>query len=398
LIEKQENNFLRVIIAIFAFPLHLIGYLVPKNKNLWVFGAWLGEKYADNPKYLYEYVLDHTDDNAVWLTKNQNVYNELLANGRPVFYFYSAKGILCALRAKYVVFCVAYQDLSILCYLFSANAKVINLWHGTPLKRLTVERTQVQTIFRRILISIMGREADYVASTTPLVSKKLSKYFDIPSDHFLEYGYPRNDALFKKNKIPINLGTVIKDKRVILYMPTFREYEVEGSRIDLFSDYGFNGRNLDKILENNNALLLVKLHFRDAPLFDSVSSHVGDNIILLNDEQVKGDIYPLLSLTDILITDYSSVYFDFLLLNRPIVFSSFDIEHYEQSDRGFYFSYNDVTPGQKVDDWSGVEKSLEVILQNRIDESEHRQKVSERFNGANKVGSSKRIYDSLTKD
>jgi len=380
-----------------AFPLRLIGYLVPKDKNLWVFGAWLGEKYGDNPKYLYEYISTNTQQKTVWLTKNKKVYERLRRENKRVHYFYSVKGIYFALRAKYVVFCVAYEDVSMFSYLFSAHSTLINLWHGTPLKRLTIKRTRLQTITRRFLISLIGRECDYVGSTTPLVSDKLTNYFDIPKDHFLETGYPRNDALFVHHDIDEGLSSRIKGKKAILYMPTFREYSTNGKEVDLFGDYGFDSDRLDAVLKENNAVFLVKLHFRDMNRFNKVKGHVTSRIILLTDDEIDGDIYTFLPRTDLLITDYSSVYFDYLLLNRPIIFSSFDIEHYEQSDRGFYFNYEDVTPGPKASNWLEVEKHIAQILKRGAKPKSNVSEMSRTFNGFSDGNSSRRVYEYLKK-
>jgi CDP-glycerol glycerophosphotransferase (TagB/SpsB family) len=383
--------------AIF-FPVRMLGRIFPKQNNLWVCGAWLGQRFADNPKYLYEYIRrNQPGQQVVWLTRNPTVYKKVRDAGGIAHYFYSPKGIWYALRAKYLVYCVAYQDLSYFCYLFSSNARIINLWHGTPLKRLGLRRTPVEVIARSALIGLIGRECDYVCSASEVVTKTLQHYFKIPKSRFLVAGYPRNDALMAANYLPTRLREYIEGKKVILFMPTFREYELAGRRVNLFDDFKFRPHTLEQLLNEHNAVLLVKLHFRDAQLFETLKPRLGSNsIMLVDDSAIDGDIYPLLARADILITDYSSVFFDYLLLDRPVIFSSFDLEMYRKNDRGFYFDYATVTPGPKADNWEQLELQLARILQGKDEHRQDRRRVTTLVNQHTTGLSSERVFNAVS--
>lgn len=377
-------------------PLRIFGYLFPKQNNLWVCGAWLGHRYADNPKYLYTYIrTHHPDQKVVWLTRSREVYERIKIDGGNVEYFYSLRGIWYGLRAKYLVFCVAYQDLGYFCYLFAAKSIVINLWHGTPLKQLSVKRTGAQEIARNFLLALLGRECDYVASASPLVTEKLENYFHIPHKNYLPTGYPRNDSLLEPGDVAPSLAERIKGKKVVLFMPTFREYTVGGQRVNLFADFGFNPKKLERVLTQHNAVLLVKLHFRDRELLSRLNIAESERIIVVNDTDIDGDVYSLLGRTDVLITDYSSVYFDYLILDRPIIFSSFDLKAYVESDRGFYFDYDAMTPGTKTQNWNELIQRLDEELGGKDAYAFMRKNVSSLVNLYKDAENSKRAYRAI---
>jgi CDP-glycerol glycerophosphotransferase (TagB/SpsB family) len=387
---------LQITATILMTPLRLLGHLFPKQNNLWVCGAWLGERYADNPKYLYAYIeRHHPDQKVVWLTKNKEVYERIKKGGGNVEYFYSPRGIWYGLRAKYLVFCVAYQDLSYSCYLFAAKSIVINLWHGTPLKQLVVKRTKAQEAARNFLLALLGRECDYIASASPLVTEKLEHYFHIPHKNYLPTGYPRNDSLLAPADIAPGLSARMAGKKAVLFMPTFREYTVKGQRVNLFADFGFDPKKLERTLGNHNAVLLIKLHFRDRELLAQIGLAESERIIIVNDADIDGDVYSLLARTDVLITDYSSVYFDYLILDRPIIFSSFDLKAYVESDRGFYFDYNTMTPGTKTKNWSQLIQRLDEELGGKDAYAFMRKNVSSLVNLYKDAENSKRAYRAI---
>jgi len=212
-------------------------------------------------------------------------------------------------------------------------------------------------------------------------------------------GYPRNDALLSN----ITISNVLSDikeqygdyKYLIFYLPTFRGQI--GSEFDLFTNYGFDVSKIEKNLEEINALFLIKTHpvncIRDEELLARV--HCSKQIKIVNDSDSDGDIYPILRKTDVLITDYSSVYFDFLLLNRPIIFAPFDFENYVREDREFYDNYNDVTPGPKAKNWDEVLKYVKEAIKNPEEYESERKRVCELFNAYNDANSSERVYKAI---
>jgi len=377
-----------------------IGRVVPKDQKLWIFGAWVGQKYSDNPKYLFEYVNEHdSSSRAVWLTKSKEVYRSLNAQGFECHYFYSPHAIWLALRAKFIVYCVAYQDVSYFCFLFAYNSTIINLWHGTPLKKLDLSRIPIAVAARDALTTLIGRECDFICSASDEVTLKLQNYFNNPAEVFFVTGYPRNDGLFDAR----SLGEIFPElqqfegKNIIAYMPTFREYGAGKKRVNLFESFGFDIQRMDEKLEKLNAVLLIKLHYRDREALGKLEKQNCKNVLFLNDNTIHDDIYPFLAHTNILITDYSSVYFDFLLLNRPIIFSCFDLEEYKTKDRGFYFDYDlaTITPGEKTQSWLEIEDNISSILSGEDKHKQDRLKALKLFNKYMDGKNSKRAYEAI---
>ena len=133
--------------------------------------------------------------------------------------------------------------------------------------------------------------------------------------------------------------------------------------------------------------MLYKTHFADNNNWDFETKQIK--------RIKKDDIYEFLTFVDILITDYSSVYFDFCLLNRPIIFSPFDQESYLSNDRELYYNYNDVTPGPKCHNWQEVISEIDLILNGKDKYANKRQVLNQRFNRYQYFKNSKRLASQI---
>lgn len=361
------------------------------NSKIWIFGGWSGFRYSDNSRYLFEYAAKQNGNRCIWLTRSKTVQALITSYGFEVYSFYSLQSLLLCLRADFLVICVSYIDLPFWAYLFPRKKKIINLWHGTPLKRLDFKRSFINRTLRKLLLIFLGREADMIISSSDLVTDTaLTDYFDIARNKFLVTGYPRNDGLitdeyYSKNK---------DSQRYILFAPTFREYD---KNVDLFEYYGFDYLKIYSQLESTNSILFIKLHPRDAHKSKKLMSTfgLGNRIRLLTDSDIKYDIYSFLGSVDILITDYSSIYFDFLLLNRPVIFSAFDIQEYENIDRGFYFNYDQTTPGLRAQSWDDIVNELQSLHEGHDKYKDERSRVNKLMNTYTDAENSKRTYEGI---
>jgi CDP-glycerol glycerophosphotransferase (TagB/SpsB family) len=354
--------FLKDVLVFFLnlifFPIHLVGFLIPKSDKIWIFGSGSGNYYNDNSKYLFEFVSKQDNCNAIWLTKNKKILEYVRSNNKKCFYFNSLQGIFYSLFAKYIVISYSYNDVGYWAYLFNRRNKIIQLYHATPLKRIDAIdniRDDKNMIGRKLLILYLGRKFDYMFSASDVASNTLNKYFNVNMDKYVVTGYPRNDSLFGNcNSLYINkIKKTISFDKLVLYLPTWRNYSKNDDDFNLFTKFGFNENNLVSILKKENAIFLIKLHYNDYLRADYILKQFDGKgrIRIIIDSEINGDIYTLLPYVDILITDYSSIYFDYLLLNRPIIFADFDREEYIKNDVGFYFEYDRVTPGIKVKNW-----------------------------------------------
>ncbi|HRY28272.1 MAG TPA: CDP-glycerol glycerophosphotransferase family protein [Candidatus Moranbacteria bacterium] len=385
---KKNNLFFSFVIKIIFFPLHLIGFLIPKNNNLWVFGSWKGEKFSDNPRALFEFVNEKKDIRAVWLTKSDKVYNDLIKRGYECHKFYSLKGICLCLIAKVAVVAVSYFDVSPFIYLFPWKLKIIQLWHGTPLKNLNNKYVSKGELFlTELFLMYLTRPMDLIFSATDLNKKIYSELFKIKEEKIKITGQPRNDLMLAKRSSEEEIDT--DKQKTILYLPTWREYD---SNHDLFFQYGFDIQMMNEFLKKINAKLLIKFH-----AIDSMKNKILG--VAEKEERIRfidiDDVYEILGEVDVLITDYSSVYFDFLLLDRPIVFASFDLDMYEK-ERGFYYDYKTVAPGLKAQTWPDIILQIEQSISKDMFKEE-REKTNKIFNHWQDGKSSERVYDEIVK-
>lgn len=381
----MKKSKLYSLIEIILFPFYFAYLCIFKDKNIWVFGSWKGKKYADNSKALFEFVSGKQGIKAIWLTKNSKVYNNLIKNGYECYKFNSLKGIYFCLIAKVVVLSVSYFDVSPFTYLCPWKLKIIQLWHGTPLKTLDMKCLSKKEIFFTKLFKIfLNRSMDLLFSATNLNKKIYSELFEIKEDKIIITGQPRNDLMFAKR---YEEKSSKHKQKIILYLPTWREYNLD---YDLFFQHGFDMLSMNEFLKRIDAKLLIKFHVNESAR-TMISGDMGNTrrIEFLSID----DIYEILGKIDILITDYSSIYFDFLLLNRPIIFTPFDLNVYEE-ERGFYYDYEKVTPGPKACNWVDVMAYIEkVILKDKY--RDRRMAINKDFNFWQDGNSTKRVYKEI---
>ena len=219
--------------------------------------------------------------------------------------------------------------------------------------------------------------------------KVISEHFQIPPEIILVLGYPRNDIFFNDNpkfskKIRKKINVPDDIKRIILYAPTFRDYDLtarfplsEGDLIEL-----------NKMLKSRNSILLMKAHKAEKKIeFKNFSN--------IKDIKKDSDIQELLFISDVLITDYSSVYVDYLLLDRPIIFFTYDYEFYEKENRGLQYDLKTIAPGPLI--YSGKEliKSIRNISLIEQEYKDKRNLLNNEFNKYQDGKSTERLLNFL---
>lgn len=354
----------------------------PRNKKLWVFGSRFGHHYDENTKYLFEYVNRIAPDiRAIWLTENREIYKHLNEIGYEVYMTYSFYGYFYATFAGVTVVSVYLGDVN---KAMVAGSKVIQLWHGTPLKTND--------------ITLLGEDYDLVilASEVFLHEQDLG---DKSKFKFVVTGYPKNDILIssQKREKAEQLQSDYHCDKIVLYLPTYRESAIrDGNEFDLFESFGFDLDILENLMKRHNALFILKLHpldhFNDNDIVERI--YRSKNLHVINHNDPLEDVYEYLGYIDVLITDYSSVYFDFLLKNRPIIFAPFDFDSYI-ARRPLRFSYNEITPGPKAKSWPELCTFLDEILSGKDDWSDLRCVINRRFNTYHDGSSSERVYNEI---
>lgn len=365
-------------------PLWWLERLVPRSKNVWVFGAWYGQKYSDNSKWLYEYVLEQNPKiKAVWITKNREVYEKLRSDGKPVCMSSSPAGAWFCMRALYALLTSGVVDVN---RFFLNGCRQIWLWHGMPLKKILqsddayIAKTGLHKALSTFLNPYLRFHPYATLSSADFFNDFLMEAFDLPKEKIWNTGLPRCDAFYseKKESFISALRLKFSNSKIFLYMPTFRmSSEMEGKAFSPFDfAYGYDEISFKEFLEKNNIVFLYKPHFVDSAVQVQIDS---DHFIILNDS-ISDDLYVLLSSVDALLTDYSSVFFDFIPSKKPIYLLPFDYEQYIHNSRSHYFDMYKEMTGVVCSSWREFYAAVENEKWKSID-FEKNKKLAEFLDG-----------------
>ena len=329
--HKTIRAFWHIFIYVITLPLYFIGFIIPKNRALWVFSNAFG--YKDNARYLFEYVREHHPEIApIWISKNK--YNSVEID--TCHSHLSLMGIWLQYRAG--VFFVS-TGLGDLARFTLAGTKVIQLWHGIPIKRILLDSPEslpfgkrsgiIRTFSLKVFQKSLRRYAVVIASSET-VQRRLASAFGLPDDRIQITGYPRHDILFENSK---------SIKKQILYAPTWRS-DIRNAFTIVHAVC--NPEFVSKI-EELGYELWVSIHPLNRELMMMLDSDVLDSIKLIKDE----DVNIILAHSEILITDYSSIALDFAMLRRKIIFYTPDAYEYLDS-RGVYEEFESLILEQGV--------------------------------------------------
>jgi len=355
-------KFLAYLICYCIYP---FSFLVPRSKKKWAFGSFRGA-FNDNAKYLFIHVMEQMPDiDCAWLSVNRTTVRTIKEKGLKAYHVLSPAGIWFALRAKCWFFNAYSSDIM---FCLSGGAKLVNLWHGLPLKRIEfdiesgilADRFVKKTLKERYFHPEVFKRPDYVVSSTELFSEVFARSFRIPLERCLNLGLARNEILTwpeEKRRAFIDryeptetldlIGQMGNFDRVFVYMPTWRDSQND------FVTAGFDFKAMEEVLSENNALLLIKPHANT--FIDPVILNGLEHIKLLPSTL---DIYPVLPYTDVLITDYSSVMYDYILMEKKdVILYLFDKEEYV-NERPFIWSFEDMTYGHRA---GSFETLLELV-------------------------------------
>ena len=185
-------------------PIYWFSFLFPRNKNIWLFGSTFGRRFADNPRYFYLYISQMDSSiRPIWISHNKEIVEFLNENGYEAYYNHSLKGIWYCLRGKVYCFDNYSKDIS---FWLSGGALKFNMWHGVGNKCINYDNKHDKVrhpknawekfkYFPRRLSD--EKPSHYILTTSPMMSEIFSRAFQIPMDHVIEAGYPRNDILFE---------------------------------------------------------------------------------------------------------------------------------------------------------------------------------------------------------
>ena len=392
LINKFFNHILEYISHKMGMNLkHIFSFLISKlyndsvSENLLVFGSTNGQAFAGNSKVLFEYLSKNSHYHCVWITASEKVYNELKnQNYKVVLNKNLIQTIKILKAAKYIFITHGFGDIFFID--FSPSTKLIHLGHGISFKKGGHDLQETFMPFTEKMINqkLVESMSILIDSSEETKKHKMTR-FGIKSDRVAVTGYPRNDILANHTKeLENNIKSQLKiDKyrEVILYAPTFRDYEYKLPLNDKFL------QKLDKYLTDENKILIYKPH----PFTEDIDLSYYKSIISV---KRNIDINDLLVIADILITDYSSVFYDYLLTMRPIIFFADDLEKYTEV-RDFYYDYKSFVPGPFIKTGDELIEKLKTIDEWNPIFEDKRRVVRDKFNKYSDGRATERIVELL---
>lgn len=325
----------------------------PVKENVILFETFMAKNYSDSPKYIYEYIAqNHPEYECVWAIND----GAKIPYGAKTVKRFSFQYAYYLAVSKYLVFNVRPP----LWYRKREEQVFLETWHGTPLKRLVFDQEEVTSASPKYKQQFyrQRKDWDFLVSANPFSTKTFRSCF-LYEGEMLEYGYPRNDILYWPNKDEIaqqlkeKLG-IPKAKKTILYAPTWRDDQHYGSGQYKF-ELALDLKLMKERLQDDYVVLLRTHHY----ISDHIDvSGLGDFVINLSSYDDISEIYLI---SDICITDYSSVFFDYANLKRPILFYTYDFDKYKNQLRGFYIDMNTEVPGPLLYTSEQVVQAIEDI-------------------------------------
>lgn len=282
----------------------------------------------------------------------------------------------------------------------------IQLWHGPPMKG--VGRLDNTIPKERKNAHVKWEKFDKITSYSNFYTTLLSACFTGDISKFEITGAPRNDYLFTSNgkeKLSELISVDITNKKIIYYMPTFRfnKYHtfISGNRswTNIFGFESFNLEEFDNFLKDNNILLVLKMHpYEEQYVKELLLNFETKNIALYLEDTSKGiDFYETLNACDLLITDYSSVFYDYLLLDRPIIFTPVDLKEYEENAGFLYGPYDLWTPGDKAYNQTELQEYIISNLLNTEKYKHERERIKRVFHEFYDQHSTQRVWKLIEK-
>lgn len=343
--------------------LSCLNLIIPKKRKRIVLYSNLG--FRDNVEALYRYLvsMNYQSEYEIVCVSN-NFYGKDHQKGIKYVGLYV--GVMYFLTSKYFFYCFGKYPIKP-----SSNQIIVNLWHGMPFKKIgNLEEKNQKKDYNYFT---------YLVSSSKMFYKIMKDAFNAADSQMLIAGSPRNDDLFNPIRIR-NEGIQVA------WMPTYRKSKLssEGGKSIPFTFSSEDWQRLDSFLKEKDMCLFIKLHPLEKSL-TSLSSLDLKNVVSIADkelQQLNISNYSFVGGMDALITDYSSVYFDYLLLNRPVAFVSNDESEFS-NQRGFVFNsleLGKVKVGNRVRTIDDLEVFLNDVIKKNDSFKNQRKKLNDKVN------------------
>lgn len=404
-LARRTVTYLGYLLARFyLFPLYFLSGFVTRRADLWVFGSWGGHRFADNAAAFFMYCQSELGDRVrlVWISRDARIVSGLRERDFEAYLPWSPRGLGCCLRAKLYLFDSFSKDIN---YWPSRGAIKVNLWSGVPLKTFERDidnpRSRYYRLFHgwlpeRLLLGMMMPwhldRPDLIIATSEETKEITRRAFDLPAESVVVTGFPRNDVLFSRSSAdggaqdrwPESFSAAVATNRpIFMYLPTYRDSGKPFLNIDW--------DELDRLMTELDAKFFFKFHPDDKGGFEGELR----NVIELP-QQI--DIYDMLAYVNALVSDYSSIIFDYMLLDRPIIYYVPDLDEFVASSRSLYFHPAEIAAGPMCTAPQELMTALADVARNREIPEETRNRWEEsrrRFNTYFDGASSRRTLHAI---
>lgn len=394
------------------------GALYPKKKNRWAFSGFHGRdnSFLDNTKYLFSYIVRHHPEiQAVWLAGSLSDLDKLKSEGLPAVLLRSKEGKSFLRSAALAVTdhyrCSDFQNI----WGFNARTKVANLWHGVGLKSMVIKSggriASVVVPGARLSPDIIIEKTDsfatkikkavlyffrapfrelyekyfFLLTPGPVIENFNAKLWRIPQKAIFQCGMPRCRYLY---------NAVLPDRPRVIYSPTFRwNAKDEETLVDNFiNSIGLINDWLKKV----DGTMTLRLHPHTWRSYGSKILKAIESFDRFIYDSEK-DVYGSLEQYSIMISDYSSIVYDFLLMNRPVIFFNYDFETFCEHDVNFWYPFDEYSPGLKAKNWKEVIECLDVYSKMPQKDNEWRDRIMsvQYYKEKNNRDNSERIVSEL---
>lgn len=355
---SKKSNIIRGILRKVRYFKNRMRYMIyhfsPIDDKAIIFESFMGRNYSDNPRAIYEYLLKnkkYREFRFIWAFKDIDRYRtySILNNENTIMVKYGSREYYRAYgKSKYWI-----SNSRIPEAIYKKAGQIyVQCWHGTPLKKLgydiDVEGKNALNSNQDIRNKYKAdaKRYSFMISSSKFCTEKFVSAFNLKAlgkeNVILEEGFPRNDILSNYDKrdadeIRGRLG-IAKDKKIILYAPTWRDNQHDSEKGYVYKNE-LDFSKLKKSL-SDSYIVLFRTHYFVANRFD-FKKYEGFVIDVSEYEDI-GELYVI---SDMLVTDYSSVFFDYAVLRKPIMFFMYDLEEYGEEIRGVYLPLGEL-PGE----------------------------------------------------
>ncbi|MFD3972031.1 CDP-glycerol glycerophosphotransferase family protein [Streptomyces cyaneofuscatus] len=313
-----------------------------------LYSSFDGRQVSDSPRAIHRELVSRAPDiEHLWVVRDQQA---AVPEGVRAIALHSAEWYEALARSRWVV-----TNTHLPQWFERAEGQcVVQTWHGTPLKRIGRDLAGTPHADAAYMASMEHRSAQWSVLVSPnsFSTPVLRRAFGYQGE-VLESGYPRNDLLYAPDRAKVAAAVrerlaIPEGRRVVLCAPTWREDRPrQGGRYDPGHQL-----DLDQAREalGDDHVLLVRRHYL-------VGGSVPDTDVV-RDVSRHPDASELLLISDVLVTDYSSIMFDFAQTGRPMLFHTYDLAHYRDTLRGFCFDFEHRAPGPLIPDSAGIVAAL----------------------------------------